>query len=81
MGELLGSEYCLFPCCARICSHALVELFRYHLFKVATAIASRVVMFLPRNSDLDQLADMCLSIDPPWAVEVCAFVVIFVMLA
>ncbi|XP_037428761.1 uncharacterized protein LOC119294634 isoform X2 [Triticum dicoccoides] len=42
----------------------------YHLFKVATAIASRVVMFLPRNSDLDQLADMCLSIDPPWAVEV-----------
>ncbi|VAH23688.1 unnamed protein product [Triticum turgidum subsp. durum] len=42
----------------------------YHLFKVATAIASRVVMFLPRNSDLDQLADMCLSVDPPWAVEV-----------
>uniref|UniRef100_A0A8I6WFF4 Trimethylguanosine synthase n=1 Tax=Hordeum vulgare subsp. vulgare TaxID=112509 RepID=A0A8I6WFF4_HORVV len=42
----------------------------YHLFKVATAIASRVVMFLPRNSDLDQLADMCLLVDPPWAVEV-----------
>ncbi|XP_037473020.1 trimethylguanosine synthase-like [Triticum dicoccoides] len=42
----------------------------YHLFKLATAIASRVVMFLPRNSDLDQLADMCLSVDPPWAVEV-----------
>ncbi|KAM0835088.1 hypothetical protein ACQ4PT_063166 [Festuca glaucescens] len=42
----------------------------YYLFKLATAIASRVVMFLPRNTDLNQLADMCLSVDPPWAVEV-----------
>ena len=78
MGKILGSEYSLFPCCARKCSHVLVELFRYHLFKLATAIASRVVMFLPRNSDLDQLADMCLSVDPPWAVEVRPLVMIFV---
>ncbi|XP_010228528.1 trimethylguanosine synthase isoform X2 [Brachypodium distachyon] len=42
----------------------------YQLFKLATAIASRVVMFLPRNIDLNQLADMCLSVDPPWSVEV-----------
>uniref|UniRef100_A0ACD5XM32 Uncharacterized protein n=1 Tax=Avena sativa TaxID=4498 RepID=A0ACD5XM32_AVESA len=42
----------------------------YYLFKLATVIASRVVMFLPRNTDLNQLADMCLSVDPPWAVEV-----------
>lgn len=42
----------------------------YYLFKLATVIASRVVMFLPRNTDINQLADMCLSVDPPWAVEV-----------
>ncbi|XP_051214663.1 uncharacterized protein [Lolium perenne] len=42
----------------------------YYLFKLATTIASRVVMFLPRNTDLNQLADMCLSVNPPWAVEV-----------
>ncbi|CAM0949323.1 unnamed protein product [Alopecurus aequalis] len=42
----------------------------YYLFKLATVIASRVVMFLPRNTDLNQLADMCLSVDPPWTVEV-----------
>uniref|UniRef100_A0A0E0KEQ4 Trimethylguanosine synthase n=1 Tax=Oryza punctata TaxID=4537 RepID=A0A0E0KEQ4_ORYPU len=44
--------------------------FRYSLFKLGTSIASRVVMFLPRNIDQNQLADMCLSVDPPWAVEV-----------
>jgi trimethylguanosine synthase len=27
-------------------------------------------MFLPRNIDLNQLADMSLSVDPPWSVEV-----------
>ncbi|KAJ1296888.1 hypothetical protein BS78_01G336300 [Paspalum vaginatum] len=42
----------------------------YSLFKLGTTIASRVVMFLPRNIDLNQLADMSLSVDPPWAVEV-----------
>ncbi|CAN6300637.1 unnamed protein product [Urochloa humidicola] len=42
----------------------------YSLFKLGTMIASRVVMFLPRNVDLNQLADMALSVDPPWAVEV-----------
>ncbi|KAL6878445.1 hypothetical protein ACP4OV_012615 [Aristida adscensionis] len=40
------------------------------LFKLGTRIASRVVMFLPRNIDLNQLADISLSVDPPWAVEV-----------
>ncbi|KAG8063128.1 hypothetical protein GUJ93_ZPchr0003g16734 [Zizania palustris] len=42
----------------------------YSLFKLATSMASTVVMFLPRNIDQNQLADMCLSVDPPWAVEV-----------
>jgi len=46
------------------------ELSRYSLFKLGTMIASRVVMFLPRNVDLNQLADISLSVDPPWAVEV-----------
>jgi len=39
-------------------------------------IASRVVMFLPRNIDINQLADMSLSVDPPWAVEVSPFLLI-----
>ena len=39
-------------------------------------IASRVVMFLPRNIDLNQLADMSLSVDTPWAVEVSPFLLI-----
>ncbi|XP_062215416.1 uncharacterized protein LOC133915982 isoform X2 [Phragmites australis] len=42
----------------------------YSLFKLGTMIASRVVMFLPRNIDLNQLAEMSLLVDPPWAVEV-----------
>lgn len=39
-------------------------------------VASRVVMFLPRNIDLNQLADMSLSVDPPWVVEVRPFLLI-----
>jgi len=45
----------------------------YSLFKLGTMIASRVVMFLPRNVDLNQLADISLSVDPPWAVEASPF--------
>ncbi|XP_035541998.1 uncharacterized protein LOC108979557 isoform X4 [Juglans regia] len=29
-----------------------------------------LVMFLPRNVDINQLAELCLSAHPPWAVEV-----------
>ena len=43
---------------------------RYFLFNTAKKIASRVVMFLPRNVDLNQLAELCLSSHPPWALEV-----------
>ncbi|KAK3151835.1 hypothetical protein QOZ80_3AG0251260 [Eleusine coracana subsp. coracana] len=42
----------------------------HSLFKLGTMIAPRIVMFLPRNIDLNQLADMALSVDPPWTVEV-----------
>ncbi|KAJ3673212.1 hypothetical protein LUZ60_006586 [Juncus effusus] len=42
----------------------------YFLFKLGTKIASRVVMFLPRNVDLNQLAELALSVDPPWKLEV-----------
>lgn len=41
-----------------------------YLFEIARTIASKVVMFLPRNADLDQLAELSLSVNPPWAVEV-----------
>lgn len=42
----------------------------YHLFKIGRAIASRVVFFLPRNIDINQLAELSLSVNPPWALEV-----------
>ncbi|XP_054799408.1 uncharacterized protein LOC129303879 [Prosopis cineraria] len=42
----------------------------YVLFRVAKEIASRVVMFLPRNVDLNQLAELSLSACPPWSLEV-----------
>ncbi|XP_059636362.1 uncharacterized protein LOC132278563 isoform X2 [Cornus florida] len=42
----------------------------YFLFNVAKGIASRIVMFLPRNIDLNQLAELSLSNNPPWSLEV-----------
>lgn len=44
---------------------------RYKLFNVAKQIASRIVMFLPRNVNLNQLAELSLSANPPWSLEVC----------
>ncbi|KAH7679443.1 trimethylguanosine synthase protein [Dioscorea alata] len=40
------------------------------LFKIASKIAPKVVMFLPRNVDLNQLAELALSATPPWSLEV-----------
>lgn len=40
------------------------------LFNLARKIASRIVMFLPRNVDIDQLAELALSASPPWSLEV-----------
>lgn len=40
------------------------------LFNVAKEIAPRIVMFLPRNVDMDQLAELSLSANPPWTLEV-----------
>ncbi|KAJ0086811.1 hypothetical protein Patl1_08935 [Pistacia atlantica] len=42
----------------------------YFLFNCAKEIASRIVMFLPRNIDLNQLAELALSTVPPWSLEV-----------
>ncbi|KAF3323488.1 hypothetical protein FCM35_KLT12219 [Carex littledalei] len=42
----------------------------HFLFELGMEIASRVVMFLPRNTDLNQLAELALSVDPPWSLEV-----------
>lgn len=44
---------------------------RFKLFNVAKQIASRIVMFLPRNVNLNQLAELSLSANPPWSLEVC----------
>ncbi|PWA91888.1 WW domain-containing protein [Artemisia annua] len=41
-----------------------------HLFNVAKEIAPRMVMYLPKNSDISQLADLALSARPPWKLEV-----------
>eukprot|EP00268_Persea_americana_P049480 TRINITY_DN5308_c0_g1_i3.p1 TRINITY_DN5308_c0_g1~~TRINITY_DN5308_c0_g1_i3.p1 ORF type:complete len:613 (-),score=132.55 TRINITY_DN5308_c0_g1_i3:518-2356(-) len=40
------------------------------LFEIASRIASSIVMFLPRNVDLNQLAEISLSANPPWSLEV-----------
>ncbi|KAK4277477.1 hypothetical protein QN277_015473 [Acacia crassicarpa] len=42
----------------------------YVLFRAAKEIASKVVMFLPKNIDLNQLAELSLSACPPWSLEV-----------
>ncbi|KAG5109932.1 hypothetical protein JHK82_039155 [Glycine max] len=42
----------------------------YTLFNVAKEIASRVVMFLPRNINFNQLAELSLSSCPSWSLEV-----------
>jgi hypothetical protein len=34
-------------------------------------------MFLPRNIDLNQLAGMALSVDPPWTIEVKLILIFF----
>ncbi|XP_076921565.1 uncharacterized protein LOC143583020 [Bidens hawaiensis] len=40
------------------------------LFNVAKEVAPRIVMFLPRNVIMDQLAELSLSANPPWTLEV-----------
>ncbi|RDX65784.1 Trimethylguanosine synthase, partial [Mucuna pruriens] len=40
------------------------------LFNVAKEIAPRIVMFLPKNIDFNQLAELSLSSSPPWSLEV-----------
>ncbi|CAK9135324.1 unnamed protein product [Ilex paraguariensis] len=40
------------------------------LFNVAKGSTSRIVMFLPRNVDINHLAELSLSVSPPWSLEV-----------
>ncbi|KAM1088965.1 hypothetical protein ACFX19_017008 [Malus domestica] len=42
----------------------------YFLFNIAKEVASRIVMFLPRNVDINQLAEIALSGSQPWSLEV-----------
>ncbi|XP_057794470.1 uncharacterized protein LOC131010825 isoform X2 [Salvia miltiorrhiza] len=40
------------------------------LFDAGKRIAPRIVMFLPKNVDINQLAELSLSAVPPWSLEV-----------
>ncbi|CAI9118387.1 OLC1v1019952C1 [Oldenlandia corymbosa var. corymbosa] len=40
------------------------------LFDMAKKIAPKIVMFLPKNVDPNQLAELALSASPPWSLEV-----------
>ncbi|CAA0822133.1 S-adenosyl-L-methionine-dependent methyltransferases superfamily protein [Striga hermonthica] len=40
------------------------------LFDAGKSIAPMIVMFLPRNVDINQLAQLALSATPPWSLEV-----------
>ncbi|KAJ3697142.1 hypothetical protein LUZ61_000847 [Rhynchospora tenuis] len=51
----------------------------HFLFELGMKIAPRVVMFLPRNTDLNQLAELALSVDPPWSLEACYFLLTFLL--
>ncbi|KAM6571866.1 hypothetical protein CsatA_015946 [Cannabis sativa] len=42
----------------------------FFLFNAAKKIAPKLVMFLPRNVDLNQLAELSLLANPPWSLEV-----------
>ncbi|PKI50630.1 hypothetical protein CRG98_028942 [Punica granatum] len=43
--------------------------YSFLLFETAKGIASKVVMFLPKNVDINQLAELSLSSRPPWSLE------------
>lgn len=45
-------------------------IWRFKLFQTAQAISSNVVLFLPRNVDLDQLAELSWLASPPLPCEV-----------
>ncbi|KAK4267671.1 hypothetical protein QN277_024423 [Acacia crassicarpa] len=42
----------------------------YTLFKVARGITSNIIMFLPRNINLEQVRELCLLSSPPLKLEV-----------
>ncbi|XP_027330752.1 uncharacterized protein LOC113846547 isoform X2 [Abrus precatorius] len=62
------------PDYAKVTTYDMKTMLRPHdgytLFNVAKEIASRVVMFLPRNINFNQLAELCLSSCPTWSLEV-----------
>ncbi|XLR03620.1 uncharacterized protein [Arachis hypogaea] len=43
---------------------------RFTLFNLAKEIASKVVIFLSRNVDFNQLVELSLSASLPWSLEV-----------
>lgn len=53
-----------------LCFIYIIIIIRQFLFNVGKEIASRIIMFLPRNVDISQLAELSLSASPPWSLEV-----------
>lgn len=43
---------------------------RYSLFQIAQSITPNIIMFLPRNVDLDQLEELAWLSSPPLTLEV-----------
>ncbi|XP_025013458.1 uncharacterized protein LOC8278858 isoform X2 [Ricinus communis] len=62
------------PDYAKVKTYNIITMLRpqdgYTLFNTAKKIARKVVMFLPRNTDFNQLAELTLSSDHPWSLEV-----------
>lgn len=52
---------------------------RKSLFDAGKRIAPKIVMFLPRNVDINQLAELSLSAVPPWSLEV-PFILLYILI-
>lgn len=48
----------------------MLGILRFKLFQIAQSISSNVVLFLPRNVDLDQLSELSWLASPPLPCEV-----------
>ncbi|RXH91686.1 hypothetical protein DVH24_020709 [Malus domestica] len=49
--------------------NSVMYLCSYFLINTAKEVATRIIMFLPRNVDINQLAEIALSRSQPWSLE------------
>lgn len=75
IARLLASAICIVGQHLVICFVYIRQL----LFDAGKGIASKMVMFLPRNVDINQLAELCLSATPPWSLEVLLHLLLFII--